>query len=76
VATVRHRIVPLLAVSCALVPALATPAHAATLANERYKWFYWAGPLLAVGFLGFLVALALGYYVRVLRPKWRGRQSA
>jgi hypothetical protein len=44
------------------------------LANEKFKWFYWVGPILALSFLGMLVALALGYYVRVLRPKWRGRE--
>ena len=44
------------------------------LADEQFKWFYWAGPLLAVSFLGIMALLALGYYVRVLRPKWRGRE--
>jgi hypothetical protein len=43
------------------------------LADQQYKWFYWVGPLLVLGFVLLLVTLALGYYIRVLRPKWRGR---
>lgn len=43
-------------------------------ADEQFKWFYWVGPLLALSFLGLGLAMALGYYVRVLRPKWRGRE--
>ena len=37
------------------------------------KWFYWVGPLLMIGAILFLLALGVGYYVRVLRPKYRGR---
>jgi len=44
------------------------------LADEQFKWFYWIGFLLAASVLGLLVALLVGYYVRVLRPKWRGRE--
>ena len=51
------------------VPAGAAPV----LANDRYKWFYWVGPLLMVGAILFLIALGVGYYIRVLRPKYRGR---
>ena len=43
------------------------------LANDRYKWFYWVGPLLMLGAILFLIALGVGYYIRVLRPKYRGR---
>jgi hypothetical protein len=43
------------------------------LANDRYKWFYWVGPLLVITMVLILGALALGYYVKVLRPKYRGR---
>ena len=43
-------------------------------ADEQFKWFYWVGPLLALSFLGLMLAMGLGYYVRVLRPKWRGRE--
>jgi hypothetical protein len=67
-----------LALSCVLVGLLASPAAAATpiLANEKYKWFYWIGPILALSFIGLIGAMCFGYYVRVLRPKWRGRQSS
>ena len=51
------------------VPAAAGPV----LANDRYKWFYWVGPLLMLGAVVFLIALGVGYYMRVLRPKYRGR---
>jgi hypothetical protein len=53
---------------------MAAPAGAGpVLADDRYMWFYWIGPLLLVGAVLFLFALAAGYYVRVLRPKYRGR---
>ena len=45
------------------------------LATDQFKWFYWIGPILAVSAVGLLAAIALGYYVRILRPKWRGRQA-
>jgi hypothetical protein len=50
-------------------PAGATP----TVATDQKFWFYWIAPLLLLGFVGFLGALAAGYYVRVIRPKQRGR---
>jgi uncharacterized membrane protein YphA (DoxX/SURF4 family) len=57
-----------------VIGATAAPAGAGpVLAAERYKWFYWIGPLLMVGAILFLVALGVGYYIRVLRPKYRGR---
>jgi uncharacterized membrane protein YgdD (TMEM256/DUF423 family) len=58
----------------AAIVVMATPAGAApVLADSRYKWFYWIGPLLMVGAILFLIALGVGYYIRVLRPKYRGR---
>jgi uncharacterized membrane protein YkvI len=58
----------------ALIGVTAVPAGAGpVLAAERYKWFYWVGPLLMLGAVLFLVALGIGYYIRVLRPKYRGR---
>lgn len=50
-------------------PAGATPV----VATDEKFWFYWAAPLLVLGFVGFLGALAVGYYVRVIRPQHRGR---
>jgi len=44
------------------------------LAKESQKfWFYWIAPILVLGTIGLIGFLALGYYVRVLRPKYRGR---
>lgn len=60
----------------AAIVVTAAPAGAApVLANQRYKWFYWIGPLLMVGAVLFLIALGVGYYIRVLRPKYRGRPA-
>jgi hypothetical protein len=58
----------------AVIGLSAAPAGAGpVLADDRYKWFYWVGPLLMLGAILFLIALGVGYYVRVLRPKYRGR---
>lgn len=57
-------------VSAGLVVLGASPAAASP--GERY-WFYWAAPLFALAALGFIAALAVGYYRKVLRPKYRGR---
>ena len=46
------------------------------LADSKYQWFYWIGPVLALSFLGWLIMMAAGYYVRVLRPKWRGQKQS
>jgi hypothetical protein len=62
-------VVVLVALGVAAAPAGAQPV----LADDRYKWFYWIGPLLLVGAVLFLLALAAGYYIRVLRPKYRGK---
>ena len=48
----------------------ASPVAAAP--GDRY-WFYWAAPLLALAAIGLVAALGLGYYIRVIRPKYRGR---
>ena len=63
-------------------PAGAAPAGAASagaspiLAADAYKWFYWIGFVLVLSLIGLLFAIAVGYYVRILRPKWRSRQSS
>jgi hypothetical protein len=63
------------ALAAMLVLAWSGPASASTVvADNQYGWFYWIGFLLAVSFVGWLVMMAIGYYVRVLRPKWRGRK--
>lgn len=68
------RLAALALTTIAVIAVAAAPAAAApVLANDRYKWFYWVGPLLMVGAILFLIALGVGYYIRVLRPKYRGR---
>jgi hypothetical protein len=62
-------VVSLIVLGVAAAPAGAGPV----LAAERYKWFYWVGPLLLLASFVFLLALGAGYYIRVLRPKYRGR---
>ena len=42
------------------------------VAAERF-WFYWIAPILVLSTIGIIVFLVLGYYLRVLRPKYRGR---
>ena len=57
---------------------LAAPAGAATpvLANEKFKWFYWIGFVLAASLVLWLLATLAGYYFRVIRPKHRGRETS
>lgn len=37
-------------------------------------WHYWVAPLLVAGFASLLLALAAGYYVKVVRVETKGRQ--
>ena len=65
------------AVALAAVALLASPASASpVLADDDFKWFYWVGPLLVLSLIGLLLLIALGYYLKVLRPKWRSRASS
>jgi hypothetical protein len=76
---VRARLVSVIVVSLTALMLLASPAGAATpvvVANEKFKWFYWIGPVLALSLLLWLLLVAVGYYIRVLRPKWRGRHPS
>ncbi len=74
----RARLVYVVTMSLVALTTLASPAGAATpvLANEKFKWFYWIGFILAASMALFLLATAVGYYVRVIRPKHRGRPSS
>jgi drug/metabolite transporter (DMT)-like permease len=79
VKSVRIRLVSLVALSLSALTLIAAPAGAATpvvVANEKFKWFYWIGVILVVSFVGWLISTAVGYYLRVLRPKLRGRQPS
>jgi hypothetical protein len=58
--------------------ALAAPAAASTpvLASDKFKWFYWIGFILAASLVLWLIATLIGYYIRVIRPKHRGRETS
>jgi hypothetical protein len=76
--TFRIRLLFVAALAAAFILTFAVPASASTtvLATDKYKWFYWIGFVLAVSFVGWLIAMSVGYYVRVLRPKWRGQKQS
>ena len=76
--TARARSAYLVTLSLVALTTLATPAGAATpvLANEKFKWFYWIGFILAASLALWLLATAVGYYIRVIRPKHRGRETS
>jgi hypothetical protein len=79
--SVRVRVAYVVSVSLTALVALAAPAAAApvisgsaVLADSRLKWFYWLGIVLAVSMVLWLLATLVIYYVRVIRPKHRGRE--
>jgi len=81
--SVRARAAYVVTMSMVVLLALATPAAAApaisgsaVLADEQFKWFYWIGFVLAASLLLWLLATLVGYYVRVIRPKHRGRETS
>ena len=74
----RARVAYVVTLSVVALPTVAARAGAATpvLANEKFKWFYWIGFILAASLVLWLLATLVGYYVRVIRPKHRGRPSS
>lgn len=50
-----------------------TAAPAAAEGPGTRHWFFNAAPLFLLAGIGLIIALGVGYYVRVLRPKFRGR---
>jgi hypothetical protein len=78
VRSARARFVYVVTLSLVVLTTLASPAGAATpvLANEKFKWFYWIGFVLAASMALWLLATLVGYYIRVVRPKHRGRPSS
>jgi len=78
VKSARARFAYIVTLSLVALATLATPAGAATpvLANEKFKWFYWIGFVLAASLALWLLATAVGYYLRVIRPKHRGRETS
>lgn len=62
----------ILALTALLVTA--TPAAAGTgVLAEAKPWHYWIAPVLFLSFLGIAALLAVGYYVKVIRLRTRGR---
>ena len=80
--SVRTRILSLVALALSASTAalvLAAPAGASTgvvVADQQFKWFYWIGIILALSMILWLIVTAAGYYVRVMRPKYRGRHQS
>jgi thiosulfate reductase cytochrome b subunit len=64
--------------SMIVLAASAGPAAATTpvLASDKFKWFYWIGFVLAASLVLWLLATLVGYYIRVIRPKHRGRETS
>jgi hypothetical protein len=44
------------------------------LADDNYKWFYWVAPILVLSFVGIVALLSVGYFRKVLIPRYRGRR--
>jgi hypothetical protein len=78
VKSVRARVAYVVTLSVVTLAALASPAAAATpvLANDKFKWFYWIGFVLAASLVLWLLATLVGYYLRVIRPRHRGRETS
>jgi small neutral amino acid transporter SnatA (MarC family) len=81
--SVRVRVAYVVTLSMVALVALATPAAAApaisgsvVLANEKFKWFYWIGFVLAASMALWLLRTAVMYYFKVIRPKHRGRETS
>jgi hypothetical protein len=76
--SVRARVASVVALSFVVLAVTAGPAAAATpvLANQKFKWFYWIGFVLAASLVLWLIATLIGYYFRVIRPKHRGRETS
>jgi len=74
----RARVVYVVTLSLVALTTLAAKAGATTpvLANQKFQWFYWIGFILAASLVLWLLASLVGYYVRVIRPKHRGRPSS
>lgn len=74
--SVRARVASVMAFALVVLVGSAAPAAALTpvLADEQFKWFYWLGIILAASLVFWLLFTAAMYYVRVIRPKHRGRE--
>jgi hypothetical protein len=74
--SVRARVASVVTFALVALAGMAAPAAASTpvLADDQFKWFYWLGVILAASMLLWLLATLVIYYVRVIRPKHRGRE--
>jgi hypothetical protein len=52
---------------------LAIGVYALIERPDAKPWFYWIAPLLAIGFAGIMVQLAVMYWVKVGRLETKGR---
>ena len=43
--------------------------------RRQFKWFYWIGFDPGASLVLWLLATVVGYYMRVIRPKHRGREA-
>ena len=68
----------MIVLAASAAPAVATPSisDSAVLAADKFKWFYWLGFILAASLILWILATIVGYYVRVIRPKHRGRETS
>ena len=76
--SVRARVGYVVTLSVVALLGLAAPAAASppALAADKFKWFYWIGFVLAASLVLWLIATLIGYYLRVIRPKHRGRETS
>jgi hypothetical protein len=47
--------------------------HAWVARSGGKLWFFWIAPLLAVGFAGVVIQMAVGYWMKVGRLETKGR---
>jgi hypothetical protein len=68
----------IIVLAASAAPAAATSAisDSTVLASDKFKWFYWLGFILAASLILWILATVIGYYVRVIRPKHRGRETS
>ena len=80
--SVRARVAYVVTLAVVALTTLAVPAGAASLsdsavlASDKFKWFYWLGFILAASLILWILATIVGYYIRVIRPKHRGRETS
>ena len=76
--SVRARVGYVVTLSVIALLGLAAPAGAATpvVASDQFKWFYWIGFVLAASLVLWLLMTVVMYYIRVIRPKHRGRETS